>query len=160
MLTWSLLTTSSQINIIIIIIIITYQLKSSIATSTTNCISHIYTYISFMPEIHTHKSSNNTNQTTTTRHGWKITSPYQEYHQFGSKANKSNQSRISYLVRSIRLNKVNIFSRMRWGKMLEMRRWHHMVLTYLWLLIKMHLHIVSDIGSGGTGQWRNLLSIW
>ena len=36
MLTWSLLTTSSQINIIIIIIIITYQLKSSIATSTTH----------------------------------------------------------------------------------------------------------------------------
>ena len=51
MLTWSLLTTSSQINIIIIIIIITYQLKSLIATSTTNRISHTHT--------HTHTQSNN-----------------------------------------------------------------------------------------------------
>jgi len=51
MLTWSLLTTSSQINIIIIINITTYQLKSSIATSTINRTPHIY--ISFMPEIHT-----------------------------------------------------------------------------------------------------------
>ena len=34
MLAWSLLTTSSQINVIIIIIITTYQIKSSIMTST------------------------------------------------------------------------------------------------------------------------------
>ena len=51
MLTKSSITTSSHINIIINVNLTSYQLMSSIATSTVSHIPHIHIY--FMPEIHT-----------------------------------------------------------------------------------------------------------
>jgi len=61
MLTWSSLATSSQINIIININITTYQLMSSIATSTVSRIPHIHIFFSCL-RFTLPKSSNNTSQ--------------------------------------------------------------------------------------------------
>ena len=61
MLTWSSLAMSSQINIIININITTYQLKSSIATSTVSRIPHIHIFFSCL-RFTLPKFSNNTSQ--------------------------------------------------------------------------------------------------